>query len=196
MERLRTFIAIKLTDEIEKNIENIRNTLRKAEADVRWVKPNSTHLTIKFLGPTLPEQVQEIKGIISNLCAESSGFEIELNGLGVFPGPKNPRVLWVGITRGVEQLQQLQKGLDRNLRKLGFKPENRKFSPHITLGRFRSPQGKQQLLEEVKKHENIECGRMAAGSVRFIKSTLTPSGPIYENLFSAELRPCNRKEEN
>jgi len=188
MEHLRTFIAIALSDEIKKSFEQIQGSLLRTDADIRWVKPHNAHLTLKFLGATLPEQVEQVKEVISRCCAETDDFEIEVGRLGTFPRGKNPRVLWVGITRGVEQLQELQSRLDGGLIKIGFKPEARGFSPHITLGRFRSARGKQQFLEKIEKHENIECGRMAAGSVRFIRSTLTSSGPIYENIFSASLK--------
>jgi len=196
MERLRTFIAIELPDGIKRSFERVQEILRKADADVRWVRTENAHLTLKFLGPTMPEQVQQIKQIISGTCAETDDFEIEFGGLGVFPRKKNPRVVWVGVRKGVEKLQSVQKRIEKAVAKIGFKPEGRGYSPHITLGRFKSGRGKQEIIEQIEKHEDIECGRTMAGSIYHIRSTLSGSGAIYDNLFSAELRPINPKEEN
>jgi len=188
MEKLRTFIAIDLDEEVRRRIDEVQRLLKKTRAEVRWVDPAKVHLTLKFLGDTLPGQVEAINAVLASIASERDDFEITFGGLGVFGGERNPRVIWIGVQQGFDHLRGLQPQIDRGLKTRGFKPENRKYSPHLTLARFKSRSNVDQLLEVLEKHRQDNCGTLRAGAVHLVKSTLTPSGPLYEKLFSAPLR--------
>ena len=188
MEKLRTFIAIDLNSDVRSRFKSVQNLLEKSGADVRWVKPERAHLTLKFLGDTAPGQVEDIDGTLKSIALAADEFEVEFGGVGFFGPKKRPRVLWIGVQKGLEQLRGLQKAIDRKLKKAGFAPETKEYSPHLTLGRFRSNKNAGALLEFMEKHPQNDCGRLKACAVHLIKSALTPSGPVYEKLITAELR--------
>jgi RNA 2',3'-cyclic 3'-phosphodiesterase len=188
MEKLRTFIAIDLNSEVRARLTKVQQLLEKSGADIRWVKPERAHLTLKFLGDTTPDQVEEIGGTLKSIASAAGDFEVVFGSMGVFGPKKRPRVLWVGVQKGLEQLRGLQKAVDRKLKKSGFTPETKEYSPHLTLGRFRSNKNAGTLLEFMEKHPQKDCGRLNACAVHLIKSTLTPSGPVYEKLITARLQ--------
>lgn len=188
MEKLRTFIAIDLNSEVRNRLKSVQELLEKSGGDIRWVKPERAHLTLKFLGDTTPDQVEEIRGTLTSIASATDDFEVVFGSVGVFGPKKRPRILWVGVQKGLEQLRGLQKAIDRNLKKIGFVPETKEYSPHLTLGRFKSNKNAGALSEFMEKHPQKDCGRLKAYAVHLIKSTLTPAGPVYEKLITAELR--------
>ena len=188
MEKLRTFIAIDLDPDVRSRFKSAQDLLETTGADIRWVKPERAHLTLKFLGDTASDQVEDIGSALKSIASDTDDFEVVFGGLGVFGPKKRPRVLWVGVQTGLEQLRGLQKAIDRTLKKAGFDPETKEYSPHLTLGRFRSNKNAGALLEFMDTHPQKDCGRLKACAVHLIKSTLTPAGPVYEKLITAGLR--------
>ena len=188
MEKLRTFIAIDLDPDVRSRFKSVQNLLENSGADIRWVKPERAHLTLKFLGDTTSDQVEDISGALKSIASDTDDFDIVFGGLGVFGPKKRPRVVWVGVQQGLGQLRGLQKLIDRKLKKTGFDPETKEYSPHLTLGRFRSNKNVGAFLEFMQKHPQKDCGGLKACAVHLIKSTLTPSGPVYEKLITAGLR--------
>lgn len=183
---LRCFIAIELPEEIRKALAEAQRELKIFGADIRWVRPENIHLTLKFLGDTQEEDIESISREISEICSGFSSFSMELAGLGIFPGTRQPKVLWAGLN-GSKEIIELQKDIDSTMAHFGFKPEKRIFSPHLTLGRFRSPKNKDALLraiasENVKKH-----GLFEVKTVALIKSSLTNSGSVYTKISEANL---------
>jgi 2'-5' RNA ligase len=109
-------------------------------------------------------------------------FTIELQGLGVFPKPSFPRVVWAGIKKGSEELKDVFQQLEPRLRGLGFKPDNKGFNPHLTIARVRGGRNKVRLTEAIQEMADYEFGTIKAECLRLKKSNLTPRGPIYTNL--------------
>ena len=104
---------------------------------VRWVDPNGIHLTLKLLGNFVPDQAEDILEVMGRHAASVEPFSICLSGLGMFPNPKRPRVVWAGIEGELDSLQNIQAELEEATWGLGFAKEKRPFSPHLTLGRVR-----------------------------------------------------------
>jgi 2'-5' RNA ligase len=111
-----------------------------------------------------------------------ASFDVKLHGVGAFPDLRYPRVLWVGITQGADQLRSIFSQLEHGLRSLGFAPDPKGFSPHLTIARVRSGRNKAELAMVATENANYEFGTIKAQCIRLKKSDLTPKGPIYSTL--------------
>jgi RNA 2',3'-cyclic 3'-phosphodiesterase len=184
---IRSFLAIEVSDPVLKRIEKIQEDFKSSDPDVRWVNPDKIHLTLKFFGDIEESQIDSILNSIETPVHSTQPFQIKVRGTGAFPNPKNPRVVWVGLTEGKETLSHLQKELESSLEKIGFQPEDRSFNPHLTLGRVKSSRGKGALAAKIEKYREEEFGEFQVERVILFKSELTPSGPVYTALKEAKL---------
>lgn len=162
-------------------LSEFQQELKKCGSDVRWVKPQGIHLTLKFLGTTDDNDADRITTAIEGTSKNYSCFDLQIRGAGVFPNIKNPRVLWTGVSEN-EILSGLQKGIEDAMTPLGFEKENRKYSPHLTLGRFRSSSGKELLLEKIQLNRDREFGSMHVSTVSFMRSDISPAGAKYTRI--------------
>lgn len=178
---MRTFIAIELDEEIKKALTKIQSEFKNIDLDIKWVKPQNIHLTIKFLGEVKESKIPEINQALKETCNYIKPFVIETENLGVFPNIKFPRVIWAGLKEENEELKKLVNLLEEKLVKLKFSKEKRGFSAHLTLGRFRSQKNKEDFIEKLNQIKVANL-RQEVKSVKLFKSTLTPQGPIYEEL--------------
>ena len=190
MDTIRTFIAIELTREILKRLGELRARLQDDVPPglVRWVKPDGIHLTLKFLGEVPASQVDAISEAMRAACAPHAPFSFAIGGLGCFPNPRRPRVVWVGVDEPSGALASLQGDVVRAMKRLDFAPERRAFSPHLTLGRIkkRSPDALQALGGYISRSA-VRVGRQQVTAVSLIRSDLRPSGAVYTELASALL---------
>ena len=184
---MRSFIAIKLPERVKSAISELQQEFKKCKADIRWVKPENIHLTLKFLGDTDEKSLDSIVEELKAACSGYGRFDLETRSVGVFPDIRAPRVLWVGISDN-DSLTGLQKSIEDGLAKLGFSPEKRRFRPHLTLGRFRSFSGKEGLYDKVEEHKDISLGSIDVKSIFLIKSELTPSGAEYTKIAGIDLK--------
>jgi len=189
-ETIRTFIAIEPTSEIRAILREIQNRLQQADlgAKVSWVKPEGIHLTIRFLGDVASSQVEEIGSAMGRAAGGHNKFRIACGGVGVFPESGNPRVIWVGITKGVDSLSRLSKDINMQLSQLGLPPEDKAFRAHLTLGRVKSRLDRNRLLSLVEKLETPSM-EMIAEEVILFRSDLRPQGAIYTPLKRVALTP-------
>jgi len=179
MSKFRGFIAIDI--ESNKKLLDFENEIKKTGADLKLVEPENIHITLKFLGDTEETLVDEIEKIITNAVKENKSFNIQLKGAGVFPNQNYIKVLWVGIEHG-DPIAAIAQEIDEKLSKLGFKREERKFSPHLTIARVKTSRNKDKLLQIIEKYRDAEFSDMKIGSLKLKKSDLTPNGPIYTTL--------------
>jgi 2'-5' RNA ligase len=182
MDDIRSFIAIEIPPPLKARMEEIQRELRGTDADVKWVRPEAIHLTLKFLGPIRQEDVERISRALAPIVSGGESFEVRVKGLGCFPHPRSPRVVWLGVDRGREALARLQGGIERKTAELSFPPEDRPFSPHLTLGRVRSPRGRTGLAQALERHRDAEIGSFQAREVILFRSELRPSGAVYTKL--------------
>lgn len=184
---IRCFIALNLPAEIKGRLAELEARLKEARADVSWVKPENVHLTLKFLGGVEEARVPLVKRAVQEGLCREGPLVLTLAGLGVFPNPRSPRVVWVGVGGDTERLQNLQERLEQALGEVGFPREARSFSPHITLGRMRSRQGAASLMELVGHLGANEVGSLKAESIELMRSQLHPAGAVYTILESFSL---------
>jgi RNA 2',3'-cyclic 3'-phosphodiesterase len=187
---LRTFIAIELDQKLHGELtRTILQMKSEGIRSVRWVQPENIHLTIKFLGDTRVNLLEDINLGLSQACSRHDGFEMEVSGTGAFPGTNRPRILWAGI-KLTQALSSLQKDIEIELHRLGFEIEKRSFSPHLTLGRV-SDNIQQSEVTQIAKSllvtKNRSFGTIRVADVTLFRSDLRPQGSIYTSLFKAGL---------
>ncbi len=195
MEKIRAFIAIELPDAVRAALSGVQDRLRaERHPYVKWVDPGGIHLTLKFLGNIDAEKVSPITEAIARAAQGVSPFHLQLKGLGAFPNRRRPQVIWVAATGDVERLASLQKGIDRSLVALGFSPESRPFTAHLTLGRLRerASAGERQRIGESLMTSQPEEVPFQAGEISLMRSTLTPSGAIYSRISSIPLETSSQ----
>ena len=181
--KIRSFLALDPPDEVIREIGAIQSRLRKfIEGDIRWVRPEGIHLTLKFFGDVFAADVANIATVVEKAAEEERLFSLAIGGAGVFPDPHRPRVLWLGMNGDVERLLVFQKGLDQALHEIGFLREERPFRPHLTVARIKTSRGLIGLARALEKNEEYSAGRFVASGLSLIQSELTPRGAIYTKL--------------
>jgi 2'-5' RNA ligase len=191
MADLRLFVAIELPGEVRSALDALQHELQRDGelARLRWVRPEGIHLTLKFLG-AVPERMRaDVEAGVAKAVVGVSPFELRLGKLGTFGTKRTPRVLWVDVAGDLETLARLQTQVEYEMAQLGFAPENRRFSPHLTLARVppeRASEAAGALAEVVANREG-PTGAIAAKELVLMKSDLRPSGAVYTQLFGAAL---------
>ena len=185
MSQIRAFLAIDLNDDLKPKINKLINEFKQTNAKIKFVELENLHLTLKFFGDINIDVIQKLKTIITNVISEFEGFEIKIKSCGAFPNKNNIRVMWVGIEDDAI-LKELHDRLDEEFIRLCF-DKDKKFSTHLTIGRMKSPKNKQEVKEVLEKFNDFEVGAMEVSKISLKKSTLTPSGPIYEDIEIFEL---------
>ncbi|MEK7328639.1 MAG: RNA 2',3'-cyclic phosphodiesterase [Chloroflexota bacterium] len=190
---VRGFIAIELSPALRGRLKNIIAILRQATPPkaVSWVMADNIHLTLKFLGDIPEKDIPPISVALTEAASTVEPFSFSVSGLGCFPNFKRPRVLWAGIEpSSAKAVVGLQAAIEARLTPLGYPPEDRAFSPHLTLGRVRReahPAEAAKAGEAVRAQSRIELGSAFVDAVTLMKSDLRPGGPVYTPLFTATL---------
>lgn len=191
-QQIRSFIAIELPQEVKDGLASLQTELKFAgHTFIKWVAPESIHLTLKFLGNILATKVSDIVRTLERVAAEFLPFRLEVSGLGTFPSLRQPRVLWVGIGGQVDQLMTLQQLIDKALIPQGFSPEPRPFTPHLTLARLRQealPRERQSFGELVQKTPFTTKYEMDVNNISLMRSQLFPTGAVYSRLAQIRLK--------
>ena len=188
MNTLRVFTAVKITPEIRSSASRLIDRLKVAPAKVTWTKAVNLHYTLKFLGDVPATESNDVCRAVQEAVGPFTPFEIVAAVLGAFPSISHPRTLWLGVRDGEEQISLVFQAIERLLTPLGYPPEGRRFTPHLTLGRVResSPAALQDLSALLTKHADFDAGAMTVDSVTVFSSKLGRDGPNYEVLSHAE----------
>jgi len=172
---MRTFVAI------EVNNKNVLNSIHKIQTELnikaKPVELHNMHFTVQFLGEVSEEMVGKISDALNSI--EFSAFSISFMGVGVFPKPSFPRVIWIGTNDGVNELEKLAGMIRTKLSQIGFHPD-KKFKPHVTI--FRVKNKIEGLSDKLEKFSSYNFGKQTVSEIKLKKSELTPNGPIYTDL--------------
>ncbi len=191
MEKIRAFIAIELPQEIKAALANLQTALGNGKDNsVKWVNPDSIHLTLKFLGNIDAALVPQIKDAMTGSVENVNSLKLEVAEIGAFPNAMSPRVVWVGLTGDLKALDRMHRSLEDSLAALGFAPEKRSFSPHLTLGRVRDKAKKDQrsaLAQQLSTVKPKERPGFSVKSISLMRSELTQKGAIYTELATVTL---------
>lgn len=180
MPAIRTFIAIEIPDSVQTKIAQLQDELKQEREHISWPRAQNIHLTLKFLGDVEESLLPDIIKELTSVCTTQTPFDFEIKNLGCFPSFKRARVLWVGIDSPGQQLAGLAKKIEAGLIQFGFSKENRKFNPHLTIGRVRSPLSN-NFVDKIKEI-SFFGGKITAEEVAAIKSDLKPTGAVYTPL--------------
>jgi RNA 2',3'-cyclic 3'-phosphodiesterase len=179
---IRAFLAIDLPESYQTGLTAVQDYLRKSGADVRWVAVDNIHLTLKFFGDIEENRVETLIATASRITRITPAFTLGVQGVGAFPGPRSPRVIWLGLTGQTDILGRLVQELEMAFAPLGFPPEKRKFAPHLTLGRVRSSQGREALSRFLQSVPLPDFTEFQVGNLVLYRSTLRPQGALYTPL--------------
>jgi RNA 2',3'-cyclic 3'-phosphodiesterase len=182
---MRIFTGLELPVEALEEVQRIQTELRKQIECRKWQSLKNMHLTLHFLGEKNEVEVDAVKGIMQDVCSSLHSFPLQLNGLGAFPNRKSPRVIWTGIGDVSGGLLNLQKKLAEPFEEQGLYKEDRAYSPHITLGR-EAEKGKNYTA--ILDNLHLKNIGWTAHEVFLFRSTLTPSGAIYEKIGTCPLK--------
>lgn len=191
-ETIRAFIAINVPDDLKATIDRLQRQLaaEPGGSGVRWIPRPQVHLTLRFLGDVPVDAVGDIHATLLRAADGRAPFELELGGLGCFPGARQPRILWLGLAGATERLGELHRAMAREAARWG-KPEDRPFHPHLTLGRVRPENARSaaRLAERLAAWGTPAPGRWPVTQVDLMRSRLLSAGAEYSVLASARLGP-------
>jgi RNA 2',3'-cyclic 3'-phosphodiesterase len=191
MEQIRSFIAIEMPPEVRKSLIRLQQGLKGGGQQIKWVEPQNMHLTLQFLGNIDAGKVSSITTAIEKAASGIRPFHIEVGGLGAFPDMRRVNIIWVGLTGDLEKLERLQKNIGANLTPLGFPPETRPFTPHLTIGRVRDfarPEERVAIGQMIARTDYSVKHKIDVVAVNLMKSQLTREGPIYSKQAAVTLK--------
>lgn len=179
----RIFVAVDISDEARRKVAEYIAGLKRNFPNVKvgWDRAEKLHLTLKFLGDTNEDQLEKLKEICLKVSKEITDFKLQISDTGVFPSPRNARVLWLGVKGEVEELQKINRVLETECGKIGFKKETRIYKPHLTIGRIREPH-KAKELAETHLENKFEPAGFEVSEIVIIESKLQPAGSIYSKV--------------
>jgi len=175
---MRAFLAIEISENVRTALAALEHDLKPTTSSARWVPPESIHLTLKFLGEVPDHLVPEIDTALVGLSWKP--FTVIVRGIGFFPGNRSPRVFWAGLEAST--MQDLAQEIDARMERLGFEKEKRAFRPHITLARARDTRIDASLVRAAQKYETHHFGSFAVNRFHLFRSTLKPTGAIYNKI--------------
>ena len=175
----RLFVGIKITptEELTNLFEELQQSLKGEK--IRWANNDRIHITLKFFGKIEEDKIPSINNVLMKSAGKSSRFSINLSGLGVFPDSRSPTVLWAGIEKQ-SLLFDLYNNIKRELKIIGYEPENRSFEPHLTLGRFRYMNNNDLLRDIVSEYNGIQIQKQNVEQFNLYESILRPQSPLYK----------------
>lgn len=189
MARVRTFLAIDPGKPLRDKALAVQNQFAESGVRVKWVEAANLHLTLLFLGEVEERALPEVCNVTAETVAQHAPFAMSLEGLGCFPNPRRPRVLWIGVGQGKESLGAIHDGLEEALCQLGcYRREERSFTPHLTLGRVQSDQGTEALSTMVAQKHDWRAGSCQVTEILVMSSELQSGGPLHMVMSRAKLQ--------
>ncbi len=190
----RLFVALELPAEIVRELKRLQADLQRTvpEGIASWVRPEGIHLTLKFLGDVPLKQLDALKAALEAAARGQRRFSLHLGGLGCFPNTAHPRVLWVGVEGDLQHLSALQANVEKHIAPLGYPPEERGFSPHLTLARARRGARREEaamLGRAAETHHVSQAILWQVEAVSLMRSQLDPHGAIYTRIHQVVLEP-------
>jgi 2'-5' RNA ligase len=183
--KIRSFIAVDLSAPVRAALQRLRDQFAQLRCEVRWVRVEGVHVTLKFLGWVEPARLERIRMTLAAAAAGQPALRVRARGLGAFPNLRRPRVLWVGLEGA--GLSRLAACVEEAMSRLDFEPEKRGFTPHITLGRVNGMRGWSNVEELFKAHLSDDFGECIVDAVTIYRSTLHPDGAVYTPLWTIQL---------
>jgi len=184
---LRAFVAAEIPEGVLKALARVQAELKARGVRARWTRPANLHLTLKFLGNVPADRVAAAAAALGSVAAGHAPFTLTATGIGVFPNPNRPRVIWAGLAGAAGELARLQGGVECALEAIGFAREARPFHGHLTLGRFAAGAGSGRIAAAVADYAAERFGSFEVAEMVLFRSDLKPEGAVYTALARARL---------
>lgn len=189
MAKIRTFVAINASRRVSNNMARVVGRLAATNAQFRWVEPENLHVTLNFVGDVVDVEVPELCKLIKDAIGGFESFDMSLQGVSGFPNPREPRVLWIGVDEGRQNLISLYETLAEVLHQWGVNKDRHEFTPHMTLGRLsRGGRWNEELVKLVHKLRHHDGGFCNVNEVIVYSSFLDRSGPTYTPMARIKLK--------
>jgi len=186
-ETIRTFIAFELPPAVISLLDKVQQDLERLKIRARWVRPANIHLTLKFLGDINPDYIDKIGIAMAGAASDFSPVTLSVRGIGVFPGIKRPRVIWVGLGGDIRSLLDFQSRLEEKLAGAEFPKDKRSFKAHLTLGRIKQAADPAVIRQMITDYAGLCSEEFTFNQVILFKSDLQPSGAVYAKLKQTEI---------
>jgi RNA 2',3'-cyclic 3'-phosphodiesterase len=187
MARIRTFIGVDIGKTIRERAVALQENLARTSPEVKWVESENLHVTLLFLGEVEDREVARVCKIVAHCAQNEKAFPITVATVGCFPNPRRPRIVWIGIGEGTQSLCRIRDAMESALLELGYRCEDRRYTPHITLGRVRSDRPPDKFSAALTKQVGWQGGDITVTEILIMGSELTPQGPKYTVLGRAPL---------
>ncbi len=186
---IRVFLAVELSSDIREKIVFLQQQLQATLPPINWVRPESIHLTLKFLGYVEPSRISQLLSVLEPIGKKQNGFSINLQGLGVFPNVNRPRIFWVGVTGMTQGLKALVFEIEAALDSLGFPLADKPYHPHLTLARIKRENAivGAALVENGILQTDQPLGTLTIEGFLLFQSDLDSSGATYTPLGTVRL---------
>lgn len=184
---IRTFIALELPPPVRLLLHKAQQELKRFKIRARWVRPENIHLTLKFLGDINPDHIDKIGAAMAGAAIEFPPVTLTVRGIGVFPGIKRPRVIWMGLGGDIRSLLALQSRLEQELAEAEFPKDKRSFKAHLTLGRLKQSVNPAVIRQMISEYATLSSDEFVCNQVILFKSDLKPSGAVYSKLKQTNL---------
>jgi 2'-5' RNA ligase len=188
-ETVRAFVAVPLPEDVRRALSDLQMRMGCARWPVRWVRPESIHLTLKFLGDIPAGGIRDVAAAVEAAARQRPPFSLRASGAGAFPGVRKARVIWAGVGGDTEGLAEVHRSVQEALHLCGYPADHRPFRAHLTLGRVkgRIPEG--ELAARLQEEADFASPFFAADRIRLYQSILKPTGAVYRVLGEAALKP-------
>lgn len=184
---VRTFLSVNIENEdLLSRLKYLQRRLDTDAAKLKMVEEENIHFTLRFFGDVTHAQLEKIQTSLESVDLDT--FSIEIHGVGAFPTKRRPRVIWVGVTRNGNLMVELKSEVDKHLEKVGYQRERKPFTPHATIARVRRVYDRDGLYTQLDLLSAADIGTMTVSEFTMMKSTLTPSGAIYDTIWKRNLR--------
>jgi len=190
-ETIRTFIAFELPPSVIFLLQEVQQELKRLKIRARWVRPENIHLTLKFLGDVNPDDIHKIGTAMACAAIDCLPITLSVRGIGVFPGIKRPRVIWVGLDGDTQSLLALQSRLEQKLAGAEFPKDKRSFKAHLTMGRIKQTANPAVIRQMIADYAKLSSEEFTFNQVILFKSDLKPSGAVYSKLKQTKLGMTN-----
>ena len=184
---MRAFVAVEIPEAVKEGLAAVQARLKSAGVAASWSRPEAVHLTLKFLGEVSEARAPEIIAALALAAKGAARFRLCAEGVGTFPGPAAARVVWLGVTGDVGSLRALRNAVERVMGDLGMKPDDRPYTPHLTLGRIRQIRKREAWLTGLNEVRNVRLPGFDVTAVSLISSDPRPEGAVYRELGSVTL---------
>ncbi len=187
MDTLRAFIAIEMPGLVGEAVRKSQEALRHNGIHLRWVRPGNVHLTLRFLGDISASNIPMIREAMEKSVCRKEPFSLSISGMGVFPGLKRPRVIWLGLQGELDLLDELYRNLSMCLEEKGIPLEKRSFKGHLTIGRVKNRLDSKKLEAALSRPAPFKTEDFVVDSICLFKSELMSGGAVYTPLIQMQM---------